>query len=558
MAYGGIFYLLKRQKNDILISDEIQKNGGKTVGSYFNPGNEGFTKSAKDKLYVDKTGLLNITNNFLNAEKNCIALSHARRFGKSQAANMIEAYYSRGCDSEELFSEFEISHSPDFKKHLNKFNVIHLDIAGFIGFHKENLVNKLYDVICSEVNSEYPGVYDKNNSVNEVLLHAYEKSGQGSERIPFIIIIDEWDCVIRDYPDNHEFIHEYLQFLHALFKSKESKTFLALGYITGILPIKKIKKESALNNFKEYTMLDSKVLTPYFGFTKEEVESLCDKYDMNFDSVKAWYNGYLISGKHMYNPNSVYQAMTDHSLESYWRNTSAFDTINNFITLNFDGLKEDVITMLSGGSVEVDTGTFKNDFSEIASKNDALTALIHLGYLGYNAETEEAYMPNYEVATAFRSALETGSWSEIADTISQCNKILRATIKKDADKVAELIELAHESYTSVLQYNDENSLSCVITMAYFTAPAYYTVIREIPAGKGFADVAFIPRVDSGSKPAMIIELKWDQNADTALKQIKEKRYNGCLKGYGNEVLLVGVNYDKKEKKHECVIESIKM
>jgi len=547
--------LLKTQNNDIL-NNTVSRNGDEIMGSYLNPGNEGFTKSAKDKLYIDKSGLLNITNDFLNAEKNCIALSHARRFGKSQAANMIEAYYSRGCDSEELFSVLEISQSPDFKKHLNRYNVIHFDISGFLGFHKENLVNKLYSVICSEVNAVYPGSFSEDESVNEVLLHAYERSDGGNGKIPFVIIIDEWDCVIREYSHKPEFVHEYLQFLHALFKSKESKIFLALGYITGILPIKKIQNESALNNFIEFTMTDSGMFSKYFGFTEDEVKKLCVKYEMNFDSVKAWYNGYLIEGNHMYNPNSVYQSMIERKFKTYWKNTSAFETVNNYITLNFDGLKEDVLKMLNGGSVNVDTETFQNDLSCIESRDEALTALIHLGYLGYDQDNEAAYIPNFEVAKAFHAALKKSSWSEVANIFSQCNDILNATIRKESEKVAALLELAHETNTSVLEYNDENSLSCAITMAYFTAPAYYTVIRELPSGKGFADIAFIPRADSKGKPAMIIELKRDKNADTAIKQIKEKRYAGNLKGYGNEILLVGINYDKDSKKHECIIESV--
>ncbi|MDD6826631.1 MAG: AAA family ATPase [Oscillospiraceae bacterium] len=530
------------------------------MGTYFNPSNEGFRKSAKDEIYIDKSGLLNILNRRLGAEKNCIAVSHARRFGKSQAARMIDAYYSRGCDSTELFSNLEISKSPDFKKHLNQYNVIHIDISSFTDYYKENLVSKIIEIIYNELKAEYPDIMDIDNPFATILKQVYDKTEvfiEGkSAKYPFVIIIDEWDCVIRDFSDRPEIVHEYLQFLHSLFKSEESQKFLALGYITGILPVKKIKKESALNNFREYTMADSKEFTPYFGFTEKETEELCRRYDMNFDSVKAWYNGYLISGQHMYNPNSVYQAMVDHSLESYWKNTSAFDTINTYITMDFDGLKDDVITMLNGGKVRVDVNTFRNDLSEINSKDDAVTALIHLGYLGYNSDRKSAYIPNYEVATAFQSALATGNWSEIAKTMSRCDELLWATIDREETRVAELIELSHETYTSVLKYNDENSLSCAITMAYFTAPAYYTVIRELPSGKGFADIVFIPRADSNGKPAMVIELKWDKNADTAIKQIKENRYAGKLKGYGNEILLVGINYDKDSKKHECVIESV--
>ena len=223
--------------------------------------------------------------------------------------------------------------------------------------------------------------------------------------------------------------------------------------------------------------------------------------------------------------------------------------------MNYAGLKEDILAMLSGEKVEVDTECFKNDLAEIHSKVDALTALIHLGYLGYDKDMLSAYVPNYEVAKAFQSALKTGEWKDIAATISKCDTLLMATIKGNAEKVAELIELAHETYTSILKYNDENALSCVLTMAYFTAPAYYNIIREMPSGKGGADFVFLPRANAGNRPAMIVELKYNQSADTALKQIKEKRYQGALSGYQGKILLVGINYDS-EKHHTCVIDEL--
>ena len=249
--------------------------------------------------------------------------------------------------------------------------------------------------------------------------------------------------------------------------------------------------------------------------------------------------------------------MRRQEFDSYWRNTSSFASINTFITMNYAGLKDDIITMLSGGKVMVDTESFQNDLSEIYSKDDALTALIHLGYLAYDEDLLSAYIPNFEVAKAFQTALKTGSWIEISKSISKCDELLMATITGKEEKVAELIELAHDTYTSVLKYNDENSLSCVLTMAYFTAPAYYNVIREMPAGKGFADFVFIPRVNAGSRPAMIVELKYNKSADTAIKQIKEKKYQGALLGYQGKILLVGINYDvngEKKKQHTCVIE----
>lgn len=521
------------------------------MGVYFNPSNESFTKDRNYKIYMDKTGLLEYLNESIGTPKNCIALSHARRFGKSHAAGMIDAYYSRGCDSSKLFDDTKISESPDYRKYMNQYNVIHLDISSVWDFHKEDLVESIHERVCEDFQKEYADTLNYDKDLYLLIQEIYSRS-----RIPFVIIIDEWDCVIRNSGDK-ELVHKYLQFLHSLFKSEESKSFLALAYITGILPIKKIQDESALNNFSEYTMLDSYPITEYFGFTEEEVRSLCREYDMDFESTKVWYNGYLIDGVHMYNPNSVSMAMDRHKFDSYWKNTSSFASINTFITMNYAGLKDDVMTMLAGGKVRVNTNTFQNDFSTVASKDDVLTALIHLGYLGYDADRKSAFIPNYEVATAFEAALQTGEWKEVAKAISICDELLDETIDGNADRVAELIELAHETYTSVLNYNDENSLSCVLTMAYFTAPAYYDIIREHPAGKGYADFIFKPRANAGGRPAMVVELKYNQSADTAIKQIKEKRYQGALSGYSDKILLVGINYDAEgedKKHHTCVIE----
>lgn len=389
------------------------------MGIYFNPGNGSFTSDSLDEYYVDKTGLLEELNNMLNTPRKFVALSHARRFGKSQAAGMIDAYYSLGSDSHNLFDHREIATYEDYEKHLNKYNVIHLDISSVYDFHKEDLVEECTRRIYDEIREIYPEI-DVLNDINVVLQKIYVKSG-----IQFVIIIDEWDCVVRNMSDRPELVHKYLQFLHILFKSEESKQYIALAYITGILPIKKIKDESALNNFMEYTMVNSFCLAKYFGFTEGEVKALCNQYDMDFESIREWYDGYYLNGYHMYNPNSVYCAIVHRSLDSYWKNTSAFDTINTYVLMDYEGLKEDVLQMLEGKKVEVNVNTFKNDLSEIYSKDDALTALIHLGYLAYNKEEEVAYIPNYEVAMAYRAALQDNQWNKVAETIANCDKLLQ-------------------------------------------------------------------------------------------------------------------------------------
>lgn len=522
------------------------------MGMYYNPGNEGFVEDTNDEFYIDKTGLLCELNRLINTPNKLIALSHARRFGKSQAADTIEAYYSKGCDSRDLFSAFKIAKHPTFEEHLNKYNVIHWDVSAFTDYCGGDVVPEMIKSVLREVDKEAISV-DTTQPFHIVLDEVCAKTG-----IKFVIIIDEWDCVIRNFSDAPELVHKYMQFLHTLFKSNVSKRFIALGYITGILPIKKIDDESALNNFHEYTMIDSENLTKYYGFTESEVRSLCERTKMDFDEIKAWYNGYLINGVSMYNPNSVNQAMFFHKIDDYWKNTSAYGAVNRYITMNFDGLKDSIISVLSSTAVPVNVNTFTNDLSQINSRDDALTALIHLGYLGYDKKEGVAYLPNYEVALVFQAAMQTGDWSEIANSLARCDKLLDATIAGDAEYVAGALESAHSAYSSILKYNDENSLSCAITMAYFTAPAHYMgPFRELPGGKGFADMVFIPRGDSKDYPAIIIELKCDISPQEALEQIKNRRYYESLQGYHGQLVLVGASYDKNTKKHSCIIEKLR-
>ena len=408
------------------------------MGVYYNPSNESYTKARNSQIYIDKSGLIDFLNKRLSTEANCIAVSHARRFGKSNAAGMIDAYYSLGCDSSSLFDDTEIAQSADYKKYMNKFNVIHLDISSAWDFHKEDLVEYLHEIICEDLKKVYIDNLDYTKELYWLFHKIYTKS-----KIPFVIIIDEWDCVIRN-SENEALVHQYLQFLHSLFKSEESKAFLALAYITGILPIKKIKDESALNNFREFTMLKSKQITKYFGFTEKEVKELCKKYEMDFDTTKTWYNGYLIDGMHMYNPNSVVQAMVDHDFDTYWKNTSSFESINTFINMNYEGLKDDVLSMIVGERVDVKTGSFVNDMTSFDVKDDVLTLLIHLGYLAYDREFKQVYIPNNEVREEFVTCVSVSDWGEASKALNQSSNLLKAIWQEREEQVAQGIENARK------------------------------------------------------------------------------------------------------------------
>lgn len=269
--------------------------------------------------------------------------------------------------------------------------------------------------------------------------------------------------------------------------------------------------------------------------------------------MKEWYDGYRVAGgKYVYNPLSVVYSIMDHKFENYWTQTETYEALKIYIDMNFDGLKEAIISLLAGENVPVNPDRFQNDMTSLYSKDDVLTLMIHLGYLGYNSDERTCYIPNKEVRSSFVNSVDVNNMKETAIALQNADNLLKATWEQDEEKVAELIEEAHLE-TSHLQYNDENALSYTISLAYYTARNEYTLVRELPAGKGFADMAFIPK---GDKPAMVVELKWDKDADTAISQIKEKKYPEVLEKYTNNMLLVGISYDTKNRKHSCKIQKI--
>ena len=375
----------------------------------------------------------------------------------------------------------------------------------------------------------------------------------------FIVIIDEWDILIRDEANNRDEQDNYINFLRGMFKGTEPTRFISLAYLTGILPIKKMKSQSALNNFDEFTMLDAGALASYIGFTDLEVEKLCDKYHKDFAEVKRWYDGYVLENQQVYNPKAVVSVMLRGNFQSYWSQTGTYEVVVPLINMDFDGLKQAIIEMVSGSTVEVDTGTFQNDTVSFSSRDDVITYLIHLGYLAYDQRKQCAFIPNEEIRQELLAAAKKTKWNELQEFEYQSEQLLEATLDREETLVADYIEQIHMEYASAIQYHNENSLSSVLTIAYLSAMKYYfKPIRELPTGRGFSDFVFIPkeeyRVDY---PALVVELKWNKSAHTALQQIKDKKYPESLLQYTGNILLVGINYDKKSKAHECVIEEYK-
>ena len=522
------------------------------MGTYINIGHAGF-QSARNGEYVDKSGLIAVVNETLYTKRRFGCVTRCRRFGKSMAAEMLCAYYDQSCDSRKLFTDLEIAHVPSFEKHLNKYPVIYLDMSDFVTrFKDETIVRRMDTELIEDLHQAYLDVsLEEGDDLMKYLIRIVEAKGQ-----QFIFIIDEWDAICREFKAGTKAMDEYVDWLRRLFKGGRSSDVFAGAYMTGILPIKKYKTESALNNFLEYSMVTPRKMAHFFGFTKDEVRVLAEKYEMDFDELVKWYDGYQIGNEQsMFNPNSVMQAIDNGYCSSFWASTGAYDAVSRYIEMNYEGLKDDMIQMLASGRCRVNPTKFQNDMSIIRSKDDVLTVLIHLGYLSYSWQKSECYIPNKEVAGEMVNAIEDNHWTNVMKALEASERLLQATLQGDEEAVAHGVDAAHDEHTSILSYNDENSLACVLSLAYYYANNDYFIHRELATGKGFADLVMIPRRNVSS-PAIIIELKYNQDADTAISQILRKQYPAKVADYTGELLLVGINYDKKEKTHQCKITKI--
>lgn len=521
------------------------------MGIYLNPANDKFFKAVNSEIYVDKTNLIRYTNKVLNTMQQNICVSRPRRFGKSMAADMLTAYYSRGCNSAALFENLNIQEDASFSKYLNHYDTIFLNIQEFLSqsHDMDEMISLLQRTVLWDLLEQYPDFrYFDHMNLARTMQDIYQNT-----KCPFVIIIDEWDCIFREYKEDKLAQEKYLDFLRDLLKDK---AYIHLAYMTGILPIKKYGTHSALNMFSEFSMTNPRQLAEFVGFTETEVEILCNEYRMNLAEMKDWYDGYHFSrGVSVYSPKSVIEAVTSGICDSYWNQTETFEALRMYIDLNFEGLKDHVLSMIAGEPVFINTGSFSNDMTTFHSADDVFTLLIHLGYLGYDFDQKCVYIPNNEIRSEFVNAVSVSQWGDVSKALKNSADTLNAIWQNRPDQVALGIEQAHFE-TSHFQYNDENVLSYTISLALYAARNFYTMYRELPAGKGFADMVFLPKHRFPDKPALVIELKWDQSAKGAITQIHEKKYCQCLSDYRGRVLLVGINYDKKTKEHLCVIEEI--
>ena len=526
------------------------------MGNYLNPGNSGFSGIRND-IYVDKSGLIGLINQTIDTPRRLTCISRPRRFGKSFAAKMLCAYYDKTCDSAGLFDDLKIAEDKGYREHLNRYDVIYLDMTEAIGGASvEEVVPYIQRNVVRELTEQYPGVKSAEGFA-AMLANAVEAAGN-----KFIMIIDEWDAPIREAYGRPGLQRKYLEFLRALFKNSgmTSKIFAAV-YMTGILPVKKDGSQSAISDFLEYTMVKPRQFGPYVGFTEGEVRGLCEMYGSDFTMMKNQYDGYSFRNlDSVYNPNSVMKAIINDDFDSYWTQTSAAESLMGYINLDFDGLGRTVTGLIGGVETEVDTKGFANDLTTFRDRDDVLTLLIHLGYLTYNEETRSAHIPNQEIRQEFARAIRQVKRDDTIRRVRESEQLIADTVQGNEEAVARQIEKVHEE-ESPLYYNNEQALRSVIKRAYFSYGDEYVMFEELPAGSGYADVVYLPKKNS-PLPVLVIELKWKKSVDSALDQIRDRRYPEAVKDYGSDILLVGISYDKDapagERKHRCRIEKYDM
>lgn len=517
-------------------------------------------KIYNDKYFVDKSSILMKLNENINTSNCCICVTRPRRFGKTVMTNLINSYYAKGLPSKEIFDTLKISKAEDYEKHLNQHNVISLSMSE-IPFECENYKDyiRFYNYkITKELQMTFPECQvTEENGPWQNLENVYNQTGE-----TFIFVIDEWDSVFHSDFFEEKDGKKYLTFLKNLLKDKP---YVELVYMTGVLPIKKYSSGSELNMFDEFYFPTDAIYDTYFGFTEEEVLELCKRNKKNggtiqYNDLAEWYNGYYTAkGDKLYNPRSIHKALNQNTIKNYWTETGPGTEILELVNNNVDAVKEDILKMVSGEKVEFPLRYFKTEFAKLEKREEILSIMVVYGFLSYydNALT----IPNREIMVKFENVLSNQSMGYIAKLVEQSNAMLEATLSGNTKKMEEILEYVHDTEIPVLQYNDENSLSCVVNLIYLNARDKYRIEREEKTGRGFVDFIFYPL--NPKDTAIILELKKDDTPEHAIEQIIKKKYDTKLcrlqngvREYAGKVMAVGMAYSTKEKKHHCMVKEL--
>ena len=507
-----------------------------------------FKMDIASEPYVDKSLLIDKLNSFIRTRNRFICITRPRRFGKTMNATMLGAYYTQGYDAHDLFKNLKIAQTTSYEKHINKHHVFYIDFSRMPDYcdSYRTYIDSIMKTIKEDLMNIYPKLSEKSyDYLYQMFLDTNDS---------FIFIMDEWDSIFyKDFMQEKD-KKAYLEFLKGLLKDQP---YVELAYMTGVLPIAKYSGGSELNMFKEYNFMNDRTYEDYFGFNEEEIIELTKKYTKpSFETLKKWYDGYYKSdGSSLFNPRSVSSALIDGICLNYWTETGPMNEIAEYIEHNVDAVREDIVKMVAGIPIEVELEGYGAEQLRLDSRDEILSAMVVFGFLSYH----DGFLriPNHELMEKFQTVLKRSSMGGVADIVNNSKNVLDATIELDAKRVAQYIEEAHDREIPFLQYNNENSLSCVITLCYLYARNYYEVTREDKSGKGFVDYLFTPK--KKGYPAIILELKYNKTAQEAIDQIKRKNYVDRVRNF-KEILYVGINYSidaDEHKHHDCIIEKYK-
>ena len=523
--------------------------------SYWNPDNEDFKISCNGKIYVDKSMLIDYTNSILHTPERFICVSRPRRFGKSTDANMLVAYYSKGCDSKALFDHLKIAHRDSYKKHLNKHHVIYLNMQSFVS-NQENIqemIKFLTSQVILELKTEISDVqFQDETKLRLCLEDIYRYKGE-----KFVFIIDEWDCIFREFPNDLNSQKVYLDFLRDLLKDKK---YVSLAYMTGILPIKKYGTHSALNMFKEISMINPTPMEKFMGFTKEEVKKLCEEYQIDFDEMKAWYDGYHFGNMEVYCPWDVMNYVRDLQNDpkaapaGYWKNTSDNAIIRSFIDYAGNSITKKLETLLSGQAiVQKVEENLTYDYLH-ASEENLWSVLYLIAYLTKAVSDSAAessdegksalVIPNAESREIFETTIKT--WFDDNVRLWNWKALFHAVWTGDCDTAAaEMNRLLRKT----ISYHDYKEDFYHAFFAGIFAGAGYVVESNKEHGEGRNDVIVYAPSEG---QAAVFEIKYSKDVESlskdcnaALRQMDTRMYAKELEDDYDQVLCYGISFFKK-------------
>lgn len=538
------------------------------MGNYLNTVTvrDAFLREYNSPYFVDKSALLEDLIQSVDRTDNCVCITRPRRFGKTMAANMIASFFSKECDMETVFDQLKIAAYDSYKDYMGKYDVV------FISFNElprkcrnyEQYMDRIEDRLIRDLAEAYPEAnIHAEDAVWDAFLSVYQ--AYGSKK--FIFVLDEWDFIFHRNFVTEEDKASYIDFLSNLLKGR---AYVSLVYMTGVLPISKYSSGSELNMFLEYTMGTEEKYAEYFGFTEAEVDSLYEKFRNRTENVRitreglrSWYDGYLIkSGERLYNPRSVVLALINNNLGNYWTNSGPYDELFYYIRTNVDAVRDSLALMVSGIPVPAKVQEYAATSMNLTTRDEIFSAMVVYGFLNYANGCVS--IPNKELMDKFNDMLlkepSLGYVNRLAKVSAQ---MLAATLEADTDKMAEILEYAHNTESPLLNYNHETELTAVVNLVYLAARDTYRIEREDKAGIGYVDFIFYPETDR-SLDGIVLELKVGSTAEEALQQIRDKKYAmkfdgklGEVPKYTGRVLGVGIAYDKAEKTHFCKVEILR-